>query len=153
VVTVVMKFPGATIIPEQRPDLTPAGNPTIKKRSKTGINDLYLNAMASNVLATVKETFAVAPGLEEAIVLVVREEDSGPGAGRLVALYAGRFDRQSYRDPWREDPDIQIEGAVDALLKRKGRTKELVALDLDDEPELAQVLEHVAKGVGLEASC
>lgn len=60
--TVVMEFqPREAIVPERKPARTPTGKPTLKKRTKTEINRLYLEALGSNVLATVKETFAVAP--------------------------------------------------------------------------------------------
>ena len=60
--TVVMEFQSReAIVPERKPARTPTGKPTLKKRTKTEINRLYLEALGSNVLATVKETFAVAP--------------------------------------------------------------------------------------------
>jgi hypothetical protein len=59
--TVVMQFVGPeAIIPEKKPARTPTGKQTLKKRTKTEINALYLQALGSNVLATVKEAFAVA---------------------------------------------------------------------------------------------
>jgi hypothetical protein len=73
--TVVMQFvPPEAIVPERKPARTPTGKRTLKKRTKTEINALYLEALGSNVLATVEETFAVAPGTEVVQMLVVRRE-------------------------------------------------------------------------------
>jgi hypothetical protein len=52
--------------------------------------------LASTVLATVKEAFAVAPGVTDAQVLVIRRDPAAAyPVGYLTAVYAGRFQRQS----------------------------------------------------------
>ena len=80
--TVVMQFvqPEA-IVPERKPAHTPTGKRTLKKRTKTEVNALYLQALGSNVLATVKEAFAVAPGTNVVQMLVVRREIDKRHAG------------------------------------------------------------------------
>ena len=73
--TVVMQFAAPeAIVPERKPARTPTGKRTLKKRTKTEINALYLQALGSNVLATVKEAFAVAPGTNVVQILVIRRE-------------------------------------------------------------------------------
>jgi len=96
-VMVAMQFAAPEeIIPERKPAHTPTGKRTLKKRTKTEINSLYLDALGSNVLATVKEAFAVAPGTEIIRVLVVRREMDGTHTGELTAIFAGEFDRAGY---------------------------------------------------------
>jgi hypothetical protein len=149
-VTVAMKFEHPDAIPERRPALTPAGRPTIKKRTKTERNELYFRTLASNVLATVKEAFAVAPAIHEAKVIVIREERSDRHRDKLAAIYAGRFVRGNC-DLSAGHPDLEIEYASDALVNKKGRTEEIAPLDLRDEPEVQQALEQLARDLRLEA--
>src|SRR3954451_1078767 len=97
-VTVLMMCPDPALVPERKPSITPSGSPSLKKRTKTEFNELYLSAIASYVLATVKETFAVAPSLRQARLVALRHEPSaGMCADRLVALFAGTFTRDLMR--------------------------------------------------------
>lgn len=96
--TVVMEFQSPeAIVPERKPARTPTGKPTLKKRTKTEINTLYLEALGSNVLATAKEAFAVAPGTRVVQLLVIRREVDGKHSGGLAAIYLGEFDRARYQ--------------------------------------------------------
>ncbi len=145
-ITVVMQFVAPeAIVPERKPARTPTGKRTLKKRTKTEVNDLYLAALGSNVLATVKETFAVAPGAELVQILVVRREaDGGP-----AAIYAGSFDRGGNAGAsGTRDPARSLGLAGDALLHLKGRAATVSPLDLRDRDDLAAVLEQVAAGLG-----
>jgi hypothetical protein len=95
-------------------------------------------------MATVKEGLAVAPGLNEIRVLVVRKDrDTATPQDFLGAIYAGRFPRErTNRLDWqRIDPIQELMIAPDALMHRRGSTGEILTLDLKDEPELASVVE------------
>ncbi len=87
-VTAVVQHAGVTLIPEQRPDVTPGGKPTLRKRTKTDRNALYARAIAATVLATAKEALAAAPRATEVRILVVRRADGGGG---LEPVLAGRY--------------------------------------------------------------
>jgi hypothetical protein len=94
------------------------------KRTKAERNDLYAQSLASNVLATVREALAVAPGLAKVSVLTVCKGDSMSGTPMVTALCAVAFDRALVeRIGW----------------SRGGRTAELAPLDLTGEPEIALV--------------
>ncbi len=144
--TVVMQFVAPeAIVPERKPARTPTGKRTLKKRTKTEVNGLYLAALGSNVLATVKETFAVAPGAELVQILVVRREADGKPA----AIYAGSFDRAGNAGPsGTREPARSLGLAGDALLDLKGRAATVSPLDLRHRDDLAEVLEQVAAGLG-----
>lgn len=147
--TVVMQFvtPEA-IIPERKPARTPTGKRTLKKRTKTEINALYLEALGSNVLATVKETFAVAPGINVVQVLVVRRETDKKHAGELAAIYVGEFDRASHADAsGARNPGRALETAAEPMLNLKGKTQAVSPIDLTDEDDLASVLAEVESGL------
>jgi hypothetical protein len=139
--TVVMQFsPPEAIVPERKPARTPTGKRTLKKRTKTEVNALYLEALGSNVLATVKEAFAVAPGTNTIQLLVIRRETDGKDAGRLAAIYLGEFSRGGYEGASPSAPGRALGLASGAMLNLKGKTEQVVPLDLTERPELAALL-------------
>lgn len=145
-ITVMLRFSSTEVIPERRPDVTPSGRPTLKKRSKTDRNELYLEALGSNVLATVREAFAVAPNIGEARVVVIREEVSGSHAGKLAAIYAARFDRSEARKLFSTTaPSIELMHADEAIINLRGQTREVSPLDLSGEPELQATMTRLAR--------
>lgn len=147
--TVVMQFvPPEAIVPERKPARTPTGKRTLKKRTKTEINALYLEALGSNVLATIKETFAVAPGTEIIQMLVVRRETDKERAGQLAAIYIGEFDRASFAGAsGGRDPGRALELAVESVLNLRGKTEVVSPIDLADDEDLRSVLAEVEIGL------
>lgn len=147
--TVVMEFQSPeAIVPERKPARTPTGKPTLKKRTKTEVNRLYLEALGSNVLATVKEAFAVAPGTQVVQLLVIRCEVDGDLAGKLAAIYLGQFDRAHYEGAsGSRDPSEALTQAPEATLKLKGRAEQVTPIDLSERDDLRAVLGQVADGL------
>ena len=137
------------LVGERKPALTPTGKPTHHKRSITERNALYLEVMAANVLATVKEAFAVAPGLTDARLLVVRQPEVH-GVERVDALFAGQFGRETVdRLDWsRINPAEVLKTLEGAELRLQGRTQEVVPLDVSDDAQLNEVLEQLATSLG-----
>lgn len=148
-VTVVMEFPSPeAIIPERKPARTPTGRATLKKRTKTETNVLYLQVLGSNVLATVKEAFAVAPGTQVVQVLVIRRETEGKQANQWMAIFVGEFDRAHYENAsGSRDPAETLRIAPEATLKLKGQSQQVVPLDLTKRDDLGAVLDQVASGL------
>ena len=145
--TVVMQFAQPEeLVPERKPARTPTGKPTLKKRTKTEINELYVKSLASNVLATVKEAFASAPGTKVVRILVVRREGSGKLAEELAAIYAGEFDRDGFRSGGNADLRT-LTSAPDADLTLKGKTQAVAPIDLDAHPHLQDLLGELADGL------
>ena len=144
--TVLLMLGPPQMIPEQRPDVTPGGRPTLKKRSKTDCNALYAAALGSTVLATVKEGFAVAPSVEEIRVLVVSKNPQALTLQTyLSAIYAARFHREPLqRWHWPLiDPVDALLTAPDAMLRRKGATQEIIPLDLSADPDLTDLINRL----------
>ncbi|HET7455543.1 MAG TPA: hypothetical protein VFJ76_08485 [Solirubrobacterales bacterium] len=139
--TVVMRFPPPeAIVPERKPARTPTGKRTLKKRTKTEINSLYLEALGSSVLATVKEAFAVAPGTELVRLLVVRRETDKKNVGQLVPIYVGEFNRGGYESASPSAPGRALSLAPESMLNLKGKTEQVAPLDLSERPEVAALL-------------
>jgi len=152
--TIVMVYPAPSIVPGQKAAVTPSGKPTIHKRSKTEQNELYAQSLASNILATVREGFAVAPRLRRIIILSVAKDTAVGGVPTLSALTVTGFDRAHVDqfnwdrlDPWRT-----VEAATPALMNRRGRAGELAPLDLTNEPDIARVVAQVAEALDLRVA-
>jgi hypothetical protein len=97
-VTVVMTMDGEDAVPERKPALTPSGKSTLHKISKTERSNLYRAWVYSNVLATVREALAVAPGLGAVTVIVLRREPPSPyGEHPLSVIYVGTTTRERCR--------------------------------------------------------
>jgi hypothetical protein len=142
---VVMEFgPPEALVPERKQARTPTGKRTLKKRTKTEINALYLEALGSNVLATLKEAFAVAPGTEVIQLLVVRRETGQKNASQLAAIYFGEFSRGSHEGgSGSRDPGRALVLAPESMLNLKGKTEQVAPLDLSDHSELSALLGSV----------
>jgi len=147
--TVVMQFVAPeAIVPERKPARTPTGKRTLKKRTKTEVNSLYLQALGSNVLATVKEAFAVAPGTQVVQMLVIRRETDSKHAGELAAIYLGEFHRAGYAGAsGGRDPGKALLLATNSVLNLKGRTEAVAPIDLTASDNLASVLAQLEAGL------
>jgi hypothetical protein len=144
--SIIILYPPQDFMPDKKSALTPTGKLTLKRRNKTETSDLYARAMASTVLATVKEGFAVAPGLEEITTLVARKDSRADDPqDYMAAIYAGTFSRDRIQKlDWEHiDALEEIYIAPDAMLKRKGSTATLTPLDLSKEPDLKAVIEQL----------
>jgi hypothetical protein len=147
--TVVMQFPSPEeIVPEKKPARTPTGKPTLKKRTKTEINALYLQALGSNVLATVKEAFATAPGAQIVQMLVMRRETDKKHAGELAVIYVGEFDRSGFEGAsGGRDPVRALSLAGDSALNLKGKTEAVAPIDMRERAGLQAVMTQVTAGL------
>lgn len=142
--TVMVVFGAVGSIPERTTSVTPAGKPTTKKRTKTDRNNLYVAALGSTVLATVKEALAVAPSVEEIRIVVLRKNlEAASPSEFVVPIYAARFSRS-----WTEklnwfklNPTESLLSAADAMFVRKGATGDVMKLDLSDQKDLAHLVE------------
>lgn len=141
----VVAFGPAEMVPDRTVATTPTGRPSLRKRSKTDINNVYVAALGSTVLATVKEALAVSPATDEVWMLVVRAEASPRVAVRTTgysAIYFGVFERSEMDTlNWQAiDPEEQLLRASGAELVRKGVARTVVPLGEDTQSRMAEVL-------------
>lgn len=146
-VALVALVPNIHSIPERKPDLTPAGNLTLKKLTKSERGSYHTITAASHVLLTVRETFAVAPGLSAARLIALQHAgEDAYGRPRVEVLLAARFERHRFEGvQWDRVSAGAIMDAVstETLLNVRRATNELQPLDLRAEPELAALLAQV----------
>ena len=145
--TVVVVFGSADLVPEKVAALTPAGQPTLKKRTKTDRNAVYVRALASTVLATVREALATSPSTDEVRVVVLRRDPQvADPTLRIAPIYTATFERTLVEQvrPDRVDLDQLLASVPDAQLVRKGATAEVVAIPTRDDEDLARLTAQFA---------
>jgi hypothetical protein len=145
-VTVLIMFPSIDVVPTGKPAVTAAGTPTLHPRTTTERNGLYLTALGSTVLATVREALSVGPALDDISVVVVRKDvETATAREHLAVIYAGRFLRHRMESlDWpRVSVVEELLLAPDALLHRRGAAKDIAPLDLDDQPGLRELLRQL----------
>lgn len=145
--TLVVIVPTLAGMPQKKPDVTPTGRPTIKAVPKKEAAAWHATAVAGCILVTVKEAFAVAPGLQSVrIVAATTPERDAYGNRHPDVLIAARFERQRLHGvQWRTTESVRILNDVtsELQLKQVGVAKTLTPLPLDDEPELQALLNAI----------
>ncbi|SNT49914.1 hypothetical protein SAMN05421812_107261 [Asanoa hainanensis] len=144
---VVLVPPASQAIPEQMPGRTAAGNLSMKKITQTDKADFFKQFVCGQVLVTLREAFAVAPGLRAARVIVLRNDGHDPyGRPNMPCLLAVSVTRRALEGVrWHDADAIDILNAAahETLMAQKGRSKELSPLDLTDEPDIAALIASV----------
>jgi hypothetical protein len=143
---VVVLVPGADAVPDRMPRLTQAGNLSIPKIPKGERNAFYVLLVCGHLLATVRESLAVAPGLGSVRVAAVRlTEADAYGTQRVECLLATLFRREALHGVQWDSADAAkiVNDASAACSLRQGRTGELLPLDLSAEPALATLIQAI----------
>jgi hypothetical protein len=145
--SVVILVPPTTAIPERRPAITAAGNLSLKKLTKRESADFYKLLVCGYVLATVKEAFAVAPGLTHVRVVALRSPGTDAyGKVRIEALLGARFARAALDGVQWATADAAVvvnDTSTELTARFVGPSKEFTALDLAAEPDLVAVVAAV----------
>ncbi|MEU4098645.1 TerD family protein [Streptomyces sp. NPDC026673] len=103
VLSVVMRQQDIDSLPDQAPGVTSSGRPTLKTLSKRDRTLWWLTSMGSNIIATLKEAFATAPGITAIDLAVLTRL---PDTQRLAFVAYGRWTRAAVEaGPWREPND------------------------------------------------
>ena len=146
-VVVVVLAPHFSVIPEKWPEMTPAGNPSLKTLAKGKQISFYNNLLIGQVLVTVRETFAVAPAIQSVRIVLIRgSEPDAYGKKHVECLAAARFERKALDGvQWDVADAITIfnDVASEKLFKQAGTAGELKTLDLRAEPDLQALLAEV----------
>ena len=132
--SLIVLVPNEDAVPERLPAATQAGNLTLRKLPKAERSALYLLLIAGHVLVTLREAFAVAPGVDAARVIAVRR--SIPDIyGRPVpdCMVAGRWTRTAFNGvPWADaDAGNILAGTATELVLNQKRGKILLVDPLE----------------------
>jgi hypothetical protein len=142
----VVLAPTESIVPERMPGTTAAGNLSLRKLPKGERAAFYTLAVMGHVVVTLKEAFAVAPGLNSARVIALRPGGTDAyGHPRLECVLAGQWRRSAFDGvQWRtaDAATVAQDTASELLIKLRGG-KELQPLDLSDQPGIRALLQIV----------
>ncbi|MDQ6838062.1 MAG: hypothetical protein M3137_06940 [Actinomycetota bacterium] len=143
VASVVLRLPAPSVVPDSKPVISRKGKPALQPRTGAERHQLYLGALASTVIAVVRQTLATAPALGGVRILVFRPTDAQQQGRPLEAVYVGSFDAGVVgRTAWADvDPVAEIAGVRGRLLCLSGGDRKVTAVDLADEPDVAALLD------------
>jgi hypothetical protein len=147
-VSLALLVPGIDeVVPERWPTVTQAGNQTFRRLPKRERSDYYTIFVCAQVLVTVREAFAVAPGIQSARVTALRiDGQSVYGEPSVACWMAAAFDRAALVAVLWEAAsaaDVVNQASKERLLKQSSRSKDLTPLDLSGEPELRALVRSV----------
>lgn len=146
-VSIVVHVPGTDALPDRMPGTTAAGNLSLRKMTKSQASDLYKIMVCGYLVVTVKEAFAVAPGITDVAIVAVRQ---GPvnayGVRHPEAIAAARFQRSALVGiQWKTADAVQIvnDAATDIVFETTGATKALVPIEIAAHPDIKAALNAV----------
>ena len=142
----VVLAPAESIVPERMPGTTAAGNLSLRKLPKGERAAFYTMAVMGHVVVTLKEAFAVAPGLRSARVVALRPGGTDAyGRPRLECVLAGQWRRAAFDGvQWRTaDAATVAQDTASELLVTLRSGKELQPLDLSEQPAIRALLQIV----------
>jgi hypothetical protein len=142
----VVLAPPYDVVPERMPGRTQAGNLTLRKLPKGERSALYAMLVFGHLLVTMREAFAVAPGIMAIRSVVLRHAGvDAYGRPRLECLLAGRFLRSAFDGVrWRDaDASRIVQDTASELLVTLRRGTELQPINLSQEPEIQKVIDLV----------
>lgn len=146
-VSLVVLVPGVEAVPDSWPSVTAANNISLRRLGKRERADYHTIMVCGHVLATIREAFAVAPGLVAARVVALRVGAiDAYGRPRLECLMLGRTTRAALAPVlWDQVDAVAIvnDTFTDRRIVQDGRTRELHALDLAAEPDVAALIGQI----------
>jgi len=144
---VLLVPPASQAIPEQMPSRTAAGNLSLKKITQAARADFYKQFVCGQILVTIRETFAVAPGLASARVVALRNDGRDIyGQPTMPCLAAVNITRQALQGVrWNDANAVDILNTVarEKLVNLTGRSKDLAPVELVTEPDIAALIKAV----------
>jgi hypothetical protein len=145
-VALVVPQPSSSI-PDRFPEVSAAGNIVLRRATKKEQGDFYKILICGQVLITVRETLAMAPGARAVRIVALRNEgNSAFGEPRLSCMLAVCFDRADIdRVDWAGADAATIVNDIgrDLLNNQCGPVRALSPVDLDHELELRKLIESV----------
>jgi hypothetical protein len=142
----VVLAPPSEVVPERMPDRTQAGNLTLRKLPKGEQSALYGLLVFGHLLVTMREAFAVAPGITAIRSVLLRHAGTDAyGRPRLECLLAGRFLRSAFDGVRWLDADASriVADTATELLVNLRRGTQLQPINLSKEPEIQKVIDLV----------
>ena len=143
--TVLLTAPAIDAIPERKPGTTSAGNLSIRKMTKTDRAALHSELICGHTLLTVKEAFAMAPGISTIRVVTFGSEGKDAyGQTRFTPLLAAQFSRPRMTGvQWTSTTAMRIVVDVSDALLMDIKRGQIQPIPLDDHPELKDLAQTI----------
>lgn len=146
---IVMVAPPLSDLPDRDEKQDATGQWTTAKMPANERNKRYVSTVCSHVLATTRESFAVAPGLREVKIAVVRDEGTLRNRGRWATLLVADIERRAIEQTvWGANtkPETLLKGvAKDIAVRLRVTDVQLMPLttnDVDGLDELMSLLDR-----------
>jgi hypothetical protein len=143
-VSMVVMVPDDTVVPDRYPTTTDAGNLSIRKMTKKDHDAYYRELVAGNLLVTVREAMAVAPGATTARIVAVRAgRPNGFGTVAVEALAAAAFKRTTLESvAWEQASATSIlnDASTDLVVNYHGGGLTVTPIDLSKETDVAKLV-------------
>lgn len=121
-------LPDSVVLPARRAHVTPGGRLSSKDWTQTDFNETYADLLGAHLLATARETWAVAPALETLRVVGLLDSDD-----ESRVLFYFQVDRDGA--PWQSDSTgRRILDKATFGLNRVGRTRQVAPWPEDQLP-------------------
>lgn len=149
---VVRWSPVGDVVPERKAAVTPSGQPTIRKRSKTEQAELYLEALCSHVLVTAKEALAVCPAINQVGLAAIRAGRDPARGDEIVEPLLLATVRRDQLNGIRWENVVSTAALLESTtgkigMRGKGTAKTIYGLDLSKDPEERAFINQVAAGL------
>jgi endonuclease YncB( thermonuclease family) len=146
-VALAVLAPDPTTVPSQRPVNTDGSSTELRTLSAAEHAAIYRELLCGQLLLALRQTFAAAPGLASAQVVVVRSSGADSyGRPTVDCLLAGRFTRHAFDGVRWSDTDasrILTDTSTDLLTSPGGKSPRLEPIDLAGRPSLAAFVARV----------
>jgi hypothetical protein len=146
-VSLLVVVPSDSEIPDRKPSVTRAGNLSLKKLTKTETSDLYKELVYGHVMVTLREAFAVAPGVQSARIVAIRRRASDAyGRNEPEVITAARCARTALDGVrWDQAGAVQVfnDCCTEKLALQRGATRALQPVSLASEPQLQALIDAV----------
>lgn len=142
-ISLISQVPQLEQVPDKTLGVTEAGNPSLRKATKSDRHALYKTIVAGYIIVTVKEAFAMAPSIQRVrIVAGRRTPEDAYGRTLIEPLVAAWFTRTNLNGiRWEQTTAIQIlnDASDELIVAEKGTIKELIPIDLKKHPKLTDL--------------
>lgn len=125
----ILYLPDINVLPEKRMNITPTGRVSSKKWTIAEKNEVYGQLLGAHLIATLRETWAVAPSLTKVRIIGV-DQHRATGEGTLFDVTVLREDGRWEDDGWGE----MILAMAEIGLNLKGKSGEIIPWTAKQHP-------------------
>jgi len=146
-ISVIVVAPELEVLPDRDWSYTAAGNLSVKRMTAKSRDYYYFDLIFSQLVATLNEAFAVAPGIQKIKLVLVRNKVHPKlGGVELECLGFGTAERRLLHKFLREPTPFSIlNGAVQGWENKIDANLKMKPVKLADEPDIRALLAEVTQ--------